>query len=55
MKGVEAKVVEKFYSSQSKKYRDELEEIIKSLIKKYQMTLLSDQVIFHEEYQKQGK
>ncbi len=51
MKGEDKEVLEKFYSSQSKSYRQELEEKIKKLIKKYKMHLLLDMVIFHKEFQ----
>ncbi len=52
MKGVDKEILEKFYSSQSKDYRKNLEEKIKKLIKKYKMNLLKDMVIFHREFQK---
>ena len=51
MKGVDSDIMEKFYSSQSKDYRLELEEKIRNLIKKYKMNLLLDMVIFHKEFQ----
>lgn len=51
MKGVDPGILEKFYSSQSKDYRIELEEKIRRLIKKYKMNLLLDMVIFHKEFQ----
>lgn len=51
MKEADKKILEKFYSSQSKDYRIELEEKIKILIKKYKMSLLLDMVIFHKEFQ----
>jgi DNA repair photolyase len=52
MKDVNQGILQKFYSSQSRDYREELEEKIKKLIKKYKMDLLSDMVIFHKEFQK---
>jgi DNA repair photolyase len=52
MKDVDQKILEKFYSSQSKNYRAELEEKISKLIVKYKMHLLKDMVIFHKEFQK---
>lgn len=52
MKGENQEILQKFYSSQSKGYRVELEEKIKKLIKKYKMNLLLDMVIFHKEFQK---
>ena len=51
MKDVDPDIMQKFYSSQSKNYRQELEEKIKKLIKKYKMNLLLDMVIFHKEFQ----
>lgn len=51
MKNVDKKILEKFYLSQSKDYRDELTEIVKELVKKYRMRLMADMVIFHKEYQ----
>lgn len=38
-------------SSQSKKYRKELEKIIEQLVKKYKMHLMLDMVIYHKEFQ----
>lgn len=52
MKDVDKNILDKFYSSQSKNYRFELEEKINKLIKKYQMTLLKDMIIYHKEFQK---
>ncbi|PJC33681.1 radical SAM protein [Candidatus Roizmanbacteria bacterium CG_4_9_14_0_2_um_filter_36_12] len=52
MKDINKEILQKFYSSQSKNYRVELEEKIKALIKKYKMNLLLDMVIFHKEFQK---
>ena len=54
MKGQEDSLLKEFYSSQSKEYRAKLEEIIKSLVKKYDMHLLMDMVIFHKEFQKKA-
>jgi len=55
MKGENKKIVELFYSSQSKDYRDEIEKQVGDLIKKYDMHLLHDMVIYHKEFQKQKK
>lgn len=52
MKDVDQAILEKFYSSQSKEYRSELEGKIKKLIVKYKMNLLKDMVIYHKEFQK---
>lgn len=51
MKGTDQKILDKFYVSQSKTYRQELESMIQSLIKKYKMHMLLDMVIFHKEFQ----
>ena len=51
MKSQEDSLLKEFYSSQSKEYRAKLEEIIKRLVKKYDMHLLMDMVIFHKEFQ----
>jgi len=51
MKGTDQKILDKFYVSQLKTYRQELESMIQSLIKKYKMHLLLDMVIFHKEFQ----
>ena len=51
MKGQEDSLLNEFYSSQSREYRAKLEEIIKGLVKKYDMHLLMDMVIFHKEFQ----
>ncbi|MCL4363879.1 radical SAM protein [Patescibacteria group bacterium] len=55
MKGVDQTVLQKFYSSQSKDYRQELEAKVKRLIGKYKMHLLKDMVIFHKDFQKLKK
>ncbi len=52
MKDTDKDILEKFYSSQSKDYRTELEAKIKMLIDKYKMNLLKDMVISHKEFQK---
>jgi DNA repair photolyase len=52
MMGVSKDVLETFYSSQSKSYRKELEEMIYRLVKKYNMHLMLDMVIYHKEFQK---
>lgn len=52
MKGENKEIIKKFYLSQSKKYREELEKIIRVLVAKYKMNLLEDMVIFHKEFQK---
>lgn len=50
MGGLSKQILETFYSSQSRSYRKELEEIIRRLIKKYKMHLLLDMVIYHKEF-----
>ncbi len=52
MKDVSKEILIKFYSSQSKQYRKELEEMIYKLVKKYNMHLMMDMVIYHKEFQK---
>ena len=51
MKGTDKDIVAKFYSSQSKAYREDLEKLVKKLVEKYKMNLLLDLVIFHREFQ----
>ena len=51
MKGADKDIVAKFYSSQSKAYREDLGKLVRKLVKKYQMNLLLDLVIFHTEFQ----
>ncbi|MBI5356385.1 radical SAM protein [Candidatus Collierbacteria bacterium] len=51
MKGTDKNIVAKFYSSQSKAYREDLEKLVKKLVEKYEMNLLLDLVIFHREFQ----
>lgn len=51
MKDIDPDILQKFYFSQSKNYRLELEEKIKVLLKKYKMNLLMDMVIYHKEFQ----
>lgn len=53
MKGEEKEVVEKFYSSQSKEYRDELDVLVRRLLKKHNLRLILNQTIYHKEFQKQ--
>lgn len=48
LKGTNQEFLEKFYSSQSKDYRDELNKIILGLLKEYDFELLHE-IIFHEE------
>jgi DNA repair photolyase len=52
MKDKEPELIEKFYDSQSKQYREILDELINKYVKKYKMNLLTGGVIFHKEYQK---
>lgn len=49
LKGTDRKILEKFYSSQSKNYRDELDEIIADLLKHYNFHLMMGQAIYHLE------
>ncbi len=51
MKGTEQEILKRFYDSQSKDYRKELEIKIKKLISKYKMNLLKDMIIFHKDFQ----
>lgn len=51
IRGVDKEIIKKFYLSQSKAYRTELDEIIALLVKKYRMNLLTGGTIFHKEYQ----
>lgn len=51
MKGIDKEIIKKFYHSQSKTYRKELEKLIKHLIVKHNMHLLLDMVIYHKEFQ----
>lgn len=51
MKGIDREILEKFYSSQKKEYRQELEKLVAKLVKKYRMHLMLDLVIFHREFQ----
>ena len=55
MKGADKKILRKFYSSQTKEYRQELEGLVGRLVKKYGMNILLDLVIFHREFQREGK
>jgi DNA repair photolyase len=51
MKEVAPEIISKFYESQDKKYREELDQKIEELVKKYQMNVLTGGTIFHKEYQ----
>lgn len=53
-KGLDRSIVEKFYSSQSVEYRDELNEILNSFVEKYNMNLLMDMMIYHKDLQYQN-
>ena len=48
-------IVEIFYTSQKKEYRKKLDAIVQKLIKKYDMHLLLDMVIFHKEFQQKNE
>lgn len=50
IKGENRAVLNKFYSSQSKNYRKQLEEIVTQLVNKYKMNLVLNMVIFHKEH-----
>jgi len=47
-----APIFKEFYDSQYKDYREELEVLVRDLVKKYNMNLLTDMVIYHKEFQK---
>jgi DNA repair photolyase len=51
MKNTEPEIINKFYDSQNKEYREILDQQINSLVKKYKMNLLTGGSIFHKEYQ----
>jgi DNA repair photolyase len=52
MKGVDKEIMRKFYLSQTDEYRAELDNIVKELVEKYKMRLLTGTTIFHKESQK---
>ncbi len=52
MKGEDKVIVEKFYSSQSKAYREELDVLVRRLLKKHDLRLILNQTIYHKEFQK---
>jgi DNA repair photolyase len=52
MKGADPEVMDTFYRSQTSEYREQLDEIVQILVKKYDMHLMHDQTIFHKEFQK---
>lgn len=54
MKGLDREVLKKFYVSQTKEYREELDKLVAELVKKYKMRLLLDRTIFHKEFQASG-
>ena len=49
MKGTDVDIIKKFYSSQSKNYREELNEVIAKLLKNYHFTLRLGGVLYHKE------
>jgi len=52
IKDLPKEIIEKFYASQKRDYREDLNKIIYKLVKKHKMNLLTDMVIFHKEFQK---
>ncbi|MBI3343235.1 radical SAM protein [Candidatus Gottesmanbacteria bacterium] len=52
MKREEHDIVETFYSSQSKEYRDELDVLVRRLLTKHDLRLILNQTIYHKEFQK---
>lgn len=48
LKGTDRKILEKFYSSQSKNYRDELDKLIDQLLKKYRFDVKMGRAIYHQ-------
>lgn len=48
LKDLDQELLHKFYSSQSKEYRDELNKIIYELLKNYDFELLHDEVLYHK-------
>lgn len=52
IRGVNKNVIDRFYLSQTKSYRENLDKIVKTLVNKYRMKLLTGGTIFHQEYQK---
>lgn len=52
MKGADKRIVEKFYSSQSKNYRKELDDVMTKLLKNYHFRLRMGGAIYHEELSK---
>lgn len=55
MKGTGREILKKFYSSQKKAYRQELEKLVGKLVEKYRMNLMLDFVIFHKEFGEKGR
>ena len=53
MKGEEKAIVEKFYSSQSKEYREELDKLVRRLLKNHGLRLILNQTIYHKEFRAQ--
>ncbi len=49
LKNVDKEFLNKFYSSQSKDYREELNKTIYELLKKYKFKLLHNEIIYHKE------
>jgi DNA repair photolyase len=52
MPDADPKILDTFYLSQAKNYRNQLDKIVLSFVKKYDMHLMHDQTIFHKEFQK---
>lgn len=54
MTGLPKAIWEKFYASQEMSYRRNLDALVKRLVKKYDLHLLLDLIIFHQEFQRRS-
>jgi len=49
VKGLDPEIMGKFYESKDKRYRDELNTVVRKLVKKYGLKLRMDETLYHEE------
>ncbi len=54
IKDADKKIIEKFYLSQTKDYREKLDQIVDMLARNYKIKLLNGGTIFHREHQQKG-
>jgi DNA repair photolyase len=54
MRGTDEAILSRFYASQTVEYRERLQELVRALVAKYGLRLITDTVIFHQEYRQRN-